>query len=124
MGSITACLAANIKELRKEKGLTQSELAAKAGISLIFLQGIECERKWISPSTAAAIAKALGVPQSRLFELHPSLKKARKMRRIKRASLDHIPDDIFNALATTCRHPSWQWEVIRWILDGYTRRLR
>lgn len=124
MGNITACLAANIRHLRKERRLTQSELAAEAGISLIFLQGIESERKWISPNTVASIAKALDVPQSRLFEYRSHDGRPKKIKRISKATFDHVPDDIFNALATTCRHPSWQWEVIRWILDGYVRQRR
>lgn len=36
MESIAACLASNLKRLRKEKHLTQAELAKRADISLIF----------------------------------------------------------------------------------------
>lgn len=124
MGSIQSCLAGNIRRLRKEQNLTQSELAEKAGISLIFLQGIETEKKWISPQTVSSLAQALNVSQSKLFENCLPDGSRVKVKRIGRASLDHIPDDIFNALATTCKHPSWKWEFFRWIIDGHSRDLR
>jgi transcriptional regulator with XRE-family HTH domain len=129
MESITKCLATNIRNFRKELDLTQSELAEKAGISLIFLQGIESEKKWVSPMTAKVLAKALEVHESKLFEncfekknhrpLAYPLKKQKKISRI--VKLNHIPDDIFLALSTTCRHPQWKWELFRWILEGYNR---
>ncbi len=134
--TITKCLATNIRNLRKQSGLTQSELAGKSGISLIFLQAIEAERKWISPATVHAIAQALEVHESRLFEhcfereSHTALeshasalgqKKSQeeKKKRFKKANFDHIPDDIFNALATTCMHQSWKWEFLRWVIRGF-----
>lgn len=124
--SIAACLAANIKRMRKEKQMTQSELAERAGISLIFLQGIEAERKWISPATSAAIAQAFNTTEAQLFaecfETARPRTKA-KPKKISRTQLDHIPEDIVYALATTCRHPKWQWQVFRWILQGYERDL-
>ena len=122
--TITACLASNIRRMRKQKKWTQAELAERAEISVIFLQGIESERKWISPSTARTIAKALGVSETQLFAecFDPALTpETAKPRRRQRADFDHIPDDIFHALSTTCRHPKWQWQVIRWILDGHRR---
>jgi transcriptional regulator with XRE-family HTH domain len=111
--------------MRKEKRMTQSELAERAGISLIFLQGIEAERKWISPTTSAAIARAFGTTEARLFAEcfeTPEPPKA-KPKKVSRAQLDHVPEDIVYALATTCRHPKWQWQVFRWILQGYERDL-
>jgi transcriptional regulator with XRE-family HTH domain len=127
MESITKCLAANIKELRKRGNLTQSQLAEKAGISLIFLQGIEAERKWVSPATTNAIAKALDVSESKLFEncfekkILASMEKSKGPKKRSLSKLDHLPDDIYAALETTCRHPNWKWEIFRWILDGYHR---
>lgn len=119
--SITACLAENIRTLRKEKGFTQSELAEKAHISVIFLQGIESEKKWISPATVAALAKALGVSQARLFKNCFEEREKEKMKRLPRANFDHIPNDIFNALANDCKNKDWRWEALRWILEGYQR---
>ena len=121
MSDIAACLAENIRSLRKKKGLTQSELAERADISLIFLQGIESEKKWVSPSTAAALAKALGVTQARLFKDCFSEAEKQKARRQARANLDHVPTDIFNALSSTCKDSEWQWDAVRWILEGFER---
>lgn len=123
MDSITKCLASNIKKFRKENDLTQGELAERAGISLVFLQGIESEKKWISPTTVTAIAKALQVPESKLFEncLDQPFLAERKFDR-KKPKLDHVPDDVFYLLVTVCRHPEWQWETFRWILEGYARK--
>lgn len=116
MENITKCLASNIKKLRKENDLTQGELAERAGISLVFIQGIESERKWISPATVTAIASALNVAESKLFE--NCLQRNFSSDNTK---LDHVPDDVFHGLLTTCRHPEWKWETFRWILEGYAK---
>jgi transcriptional regulator with XRE-family HTH domain len=124
MDSITKCLATNIKNLRKLRNLTQTELADKAGISPIFLQGIESERKWISPSTVKSLAHALKVPEAKLFEnchekeINKSFPQVTTPQRIP-----HIPEDVWSALLTTCKHPQWKWEVFRWILDGYKKQI-
>jgi transcriptional regulator with XRE-family HTH domain len=122
MANITKCLANNIKKLRKENDLTQGELAERAGISLVFIQGIEAEKKWISPTTVTAIASALQVPESKLFEncLDKVFPHEMKLNRQK-PKLDHVPDDVFHGLLTVCRHPEWRWETFRWILEGYAK---
>jgi transcriptional regulator with XRE-family HTH domain len=124
MDNITKCLANNIKKLRKENDLTQGELAEKAGISLVFIQGIESEKKWISPSTVTAIASALQVTESKLFEncLDKKFPHEIKIDR-KKPQLDHVPDDVFYALLTVCRHPEWKWEPVRWIFEGYAKEI-
>lgn len=120
MSDITKCLAANIRRLRELKGMTQSDLAERAGLSLIFLQGIEGERKWVSPRSTRALARALKVPETRLFEnCFESRDELRAMKRLRKQTLDHIPTDIFNSLATTCRGTQWQWDAFRWILQGF-----
>jgi transcriptional regulator with XRE-family HTH domain len=121
--NITKCLANNIKKLRKENDLTQGELADLAGISLVFLQGIESEKKWISPSTVSAIASALQVEESKLFEncQQRGFSFAPKKFSRQKPKLEHVPDDVFYALLTVCRHPEWKWETFRWILEGYAR---
>jgi transcriptional regulator with XRE-family HTH domain len=121
MDSITKCLAHNLRSLRKKKNLTQSELAAKAGISLIFLQGIEAERKWVSPATTQVLAKALDVSESKLFENCFEPKAALKEVKRHQLQLEHVPDDVYYALATTCRKDAWKWEVFRWVLEGFER---
>lgn len=56
-----------IEKLRKEKGLTQEELAEKAGLHRAYFWDIESGRN-ISVKTAYKIAKALGVKLSDLFD--------------------------------------------------------
>lgn len=122
MHGIAKCLAANIRQLRRQKGMTQAELAAKAKISLIFLQGVETERKWVSPRSARAIARALKVSEARLFEdCFKDIEAPPK--RLRHQNFDHVPTDVYNALATVCREDQWQWDTFRWILQGFTGAL-
>lgn len=127
MESITKCLATNIKNLRKLRGMTQQELADKAQISLIFLQAIESERKWISPATIKALADSLKVTESKLFEnCFENAAPSGMQRHQSNQSQDrwnHIPEDIIVALSTTCKHPQWKWEVFRWIIEGYKKQI-
>lgn len=58
----------NIKRLRLEKGLTQSQLAKRAGISVNYLQKIEKGRVNVSILVVWKIAKGLGVSVSELMK--------------------------------------------------------
>ena len=57
--------------LRRQRGMTQEQLAEKAGISLGFLSQIEAPNLsvGISLATLFSIAEALQVPPSKLLEL-------------------------------------------------------
>ena len=59
-----ACIAANVARLRLDRGLTQDQLAARAGISPTALGKIECgtvvPRARILTALAAALAAPLG----------------------------------------------------------------
>lgn len=59
-------LSKRIEELRKKRGLTQEELAEKAGLHRSYFWDIENGRN-ISIKTAYKIAHALGVSLSELF---------------------------------------------------------
>src|ERR1700678_1933877 len=51
-----------VQAYRHEAGLTQQELAAKAGLSVAALRDIEqCRRHWPRPRTLAALSDALGL---------------------------------------------------------------
>lgn len=50
----------NIKQLRKAKGLTQQELAQKAGVSYLSIHRYESGERIPSVDIAARIAQALG----------------------------------------------------------------
>ena len=60
-------LAKRIEQLRKQKGLTQEQLAEKAGLHRAYFWDIEQGRN-ISIKTAYNIARALGVKLSQLFD--------------------------------------------------------
>ena len=58
----------HIKELRKEKKMTQFELAAAAEISRSYLADVEAGRYNPSLETLSKLAQALGVEVSALFK--------------------------------------------------------
>lgn len=60
-------VAENIEKYRKQKGLTQEELAEKAGLNRSYFWDIENGRN-ISIKTAYRIARALGVKVSELLD--------------------------------------------------------
>ena len=54
-------LATNLKQIRKEKKLTQFELAEKANISEAMVKSIELTHSWPSEKTLTQLANALSV---------------------------------------------------------------
>lgn len=60
-------LAENLKKIRKEKKLTQFELAEKAGVSDETIKNIEVCRAWASEKTLSQITEALDVDICKLF---------------------------------------------------------
>jgi transcriptional regulator with XRE-family HTH domain len=62
-----AILARNVSRLRRQKGLTQEELAFEAKIDLTYMGGIERGRRNPSLLVMVRIAKALSVPLPKLL---------------------------------------------------------
>lgn len=60
-------LSGRIEELRRKRGMTQEQLAEKAGLHRAYFWDIENGRN-ISVKTAYKIAHALGVKLSELFD--------------------------------------------------------
>ena len=60
-----------LKEIRKQKGFTQEQLADKSGVDQTTISGIECERikrpRW---EIVSRLAKALEVPPEELFPVN------------------------------------------------------
>lgn len=56
-----AIVGANVRRLRKERGLTQEALAAKTGKTVRYVAGVERGQENPSIRTLAMIAAALGV---------------------------------------------------------------
>ena len=59
--ALKSLLSRNIKLFRVDSGLSQAELAEKAGISAPYLGAVERGDKWPSPATLAEIAFSLGI---------------------------------------------------------------
>jgi transcriptional regulator with XRE-family HTH domain len=60
--------AANVRRLRKERGLTQEKLAQEAGLVLSDIARIETLRRDPGVKVVAKLAHGLGCPTSALFE--------------------------------------------------------
>lgn len=61
-------LGLNIAYYRKERGLSQMQLADRADISRTHMSRIENNDCAVSLDVIFSIAKALGIPASKLFE--------------------------------------------------------
>jgi transcriptional regulator with XRE-family HTH domain len=62
-----AVLGKNVRRLRRQKGLTQEELAFEAEIDLTYMGGIERGMRNPSLLVMARIADALSVPLTKLL---------------------------------------------------------
>jgi transcriptional regulator with XRE-family HTH domain len=67
MEDIKEVLAANIKENRRKKGLTQEKLAEMANISLNYLAILELARKFPSGEMLERLAEALEIEPHEFF---------------------------------------------------------
>ncbi|MEI9809106.1 MAG: helix-turn-helix transcriptional regulator [Bacteroidota bacterium] len=59
---------ANLKKIRKEKGISQEKLGNELNFSQTHIARIESGKTNTSISHVAAFAKALGIPVTALFE--------------------------------------------------------
>lgn len=73
MDDIATILAKNLRKLRDKAGLTQSDLAEKANVSMGTVQAYEGKRRWPELPYLEALAKALGVPAFELFSVPSQL---------------------------------------------------
>jgi len=62
-------LAANLKEYRRKKGMTQEELAEKADVSTHYIAMIETCKKYPKPEMLEHIAKTLEIEPHKLFSV-------------------------------------------------------
>jgi len=68
METMEKTTAQRVREIRKEKGLYQHELAARARLSVQTVRNVEAERHEPELPTLRKIAKALGVGLGELLE--------------------------------------------------------
>jgi transcriptional regulator with XRE-family HTH domain len=59
---------AAVRQLRKDRGLSQEGLAASAGIDRAYMGGLERGRRNPSLTTVARVARGLGMPMSELIK--------------------------------------------------------
>jgi len=91
MEDIREILAANIKENRRKKGLTQEKLAEMADMSLNYLAILELARKFPSGEMLERIAEVLEIEPHELFLVGSSPQNELEQLR------QEIKDDINNA---------------------------
>jgi len=78
--TLRSLLSRNIRQFRVDSGLSQAELAEKAGISAPYLGAVERGDKWPSPATLAEIAYSLEIEPYDLFK--PEKASSREVRKI------------------------------------------
>lgn len=67
MDAFSAAFGAHIRSLRRQAGLSQEEVAHRAGIHVTYLSGIERGRRNPSLGNIRRVALALGVSVGDLF---------------------------------------------------------
>ena len=67
----TTAVGRKIRQLRKQRGLTQRQLSLRVGCSQPIIGSYELGRKRLDPERLAAFAKALAVPKKQLAALVP-----------------------------------------------------
>ncbi|MEL7667027.1 MAG: helix-turn-helix transcriptional regulator [Actinomycetota bacterium] len=65
---LRATLAANVRQLREREGLSQEELATKAGLHRTYVGSVERAERNVTLSTLEAFASAFGVDVPSLLQ--------------------------------------------------------
>ncbi len=71
MSEITKILSDNLRRLRRENNLTQSDLAEKVDLSLASIQAYESGRTWPGVDIVRMLAQAFRISEHSLFESGP-----------------------------------------------------
>ena len=96
MTNIKKILAQNLKENRKRLGITQPELAERAGMSTQYLAMIEISRKFPTSDILEKLAAALGINPHELFSV--SVSPERAMEQLQQAILNNMEQAMVHAL--------------------------
>ena len=101
MTNVKEILARNLKKNRRRLGITQPELAEKAGMSTHYLGMIEIARNFPTADALERLAAALGIKSYELFSVSDSPEMA--MEQLQQAILD-ILDKRLDNLDQTIEH--------------------
>ena len=88
MRNIKEILAQNLKENRRRLGITQQELAQRAGISTHYLAMIEIARKFPTADILERLAAALSINSHELFSVAVSPEKV--MEQLQQTIFDNM----------------------------------
>jgi len=104
MANIREVLAKNLKENRRKLGITQPELAERAGLSTNYLAMIEIAQKFPSADVLDRLATALEINSNELFSVAVSPERAiEEMQQKILENLDHaIEQALDKAIAKRC----------------------
>jgi transcriptional regulator with XRE-family HTH domain len=94
MTNVKQILAQNLKENRRRLGITQPELAERAGMSTQYLAMIEIARKFPTADILERLAAALGINPHELFSVAVSPERA--MERLQQAILNNFDQKLDN----------------------------
>lgn len=68
-GTLVAEFAEVLRQVRLQAGMTQEDLAERAGVSVRFISFLETGRRQPSLSALAALSDGVGLPMSELLRL-------------------------------------------------------
>jgi transcriptional regulator with XRE-family HTH domain len=77
--TLRAVLAENIKTFRRQKAVSQDELAEQCGLHRTYVGSVERRERNVTLSTLEVLASALGVTVPDLLTKHDSLSKDEQM---------------------------------------------
>lgn len=81
--SLRTVLAENIKTFRKEKGLSQEELAELCGLHRTYIGSVERQERNVTLSTLEVLASTFGVTVPELLSKHESPSNNEQMGRLE-----------------------------------------
>ena len=96
MTNLKEILARNLKKNRRRLGITQPELAERAGLSTHYLGMVEIARNFPSVDVLERLAEALGIESNELFSVADSPEIA--MKQMQQAILSNLSREIELAL--------------------------
>lgn len=106
-----------ISQKRREHGLTQLELAKRAGLPQPNLSNIEKGRQDLTVSTLIRIARALGVSPRQFFgETNSSQVPFTRLR------VERLAESVWNLTSPVSKEDLWIVERLRMLLPGVLKR--